>query len=58
MASMNSLMTSRTAIRRLDELDTRLIEHHFLVDVADAAVGHATLQHDGLLAECQPNVVK
>ena len=54
MASMNSTMTSRIALRRLDELDSRLIVHYFLLDVADAAVGHAALQDDRLLAECQP----
>ena len=58
IASMNSTITSRMRSDGSMNSMPDLVVDDFLVHVADAAVGHAALQHDRLLAECQPDVVK
>jgi len=46
------------SIRQLDEFHTGSISNFVLIDVADARMGDASLDHDGQAAERQAEVVK
>src|SRR6266545_2237282 len=49
---------AREALRGLHELDTRLVDDHFLIDVADAAVDDPSLDDDGTIAKRETKFVQ